>query len=75
MPELPEVEIIRRGLTPAMEGAAFDAVTLNRADLRFPFESDFVKRLLSERVSRLARRAKYIIAETETASASRCIWA
>ncbi len=66
MPELPEVEIIRRGLAPAMEGAAFDAVTLNRADLRFPFDACFVKRLLSERVRHLSRRAKYIIAETDS---------
>ena len=66
MPELPEVEIIRRGLAPAMEGASFDAITLNRPDLRFPFETDFAKRLLSERVSRLGRRAKYIIVETES---------
>ncbi len=66
MPELPEVEIIRRGLAPAMEGASFEMVTLNRADLRFPFETGFAKRLLSERVSRLSRRAKYIIAETES---------
>lgn len=66
MPELPEVEIIRRGLAPAMEGASFEAVTLNRPDLRFPFEADFATRLLSERVSRLTRRAKYIIAETES---------
>ena len=66
MPELPEVEIIRRGLASAMEGASFDAVTLNRSDLRFPFEADFAKRLLSERVSRLGRRAKYIIVETES---------
>ncbi len=66
MPELPEVEIIRRGLAPAMEGASFDAVTLNRPDLRFPFDADFVERLVSERVSRLTRRAKYIIVETES---------
>jgi formamidopyrimidine-DNA glycosylase len=65
MPELPEVEIIRRGLAPAMEGASFAAVTLNRADLRFPFEADFIKRLLAKRVSRLTRRAKYIIAEMD----------
>ena len=62
MPELPEVEIIRRGLAPAMEGASFAAVTLNRADLRFPFCADFVTQLLRKRVSRLSRRAKYILA-------------
>ncbi len=66
MPELPEVEIVRRGLTPAMEGASFAAVTLNRADLRFPFEPGFAARLQGERVIRLTRRAKYIIAEMES---------
>ncbi len=66
MPELPEVEIVRRGLALAMEGASFTAVTLKRADLRFPFEADFARRLKGERVSRLSRRAKYIIAQTES---------
>ncbi len=66
MPELPEVEIVRRGLAPAMEGAAFVTVTLNRADLRFPFEAGFAARLESQRVRRLTRRAKYIIAETDS---------
>jgi formamidopyrimidine-DNA glycosylase len=66
MPELPEVEIVRRGLAPAMEGAAFAAVTLNRADLRFPFCAGFAKRLKGERVLRLTRRAKYIVAEMES---------
>ena len=64
MPELPEVEIVRRGLAPAMEGASFAAVTLNRADLRFPFEAGFARRLKGQRVERLTRRAKYIVAET-----------
>src|SRR5579864_6937896 len=66
MPELPEVEIVRRGLAPAMEGVSFAYVTLNRADLRFPFEQNFAKRLKSQKVRRLTRRAKYIIAETES---------
>jgi formamidopyrimidine-DNA glycosylase len=66
MPELPEVEIVKRGLAPAMEGASFVAVTLNRANLRFPFEAGFAKRLTGERVARLARRAKYILAEMES---------
>ena len=64
MPELPEVEIVRRGLAPAMEGVSFADVTLNRADLRFPFDVNFAERLQSERISRLTRRAKYLIAET-----------
>jgi formamidopyrimidine-DNA glycosylase len=66
MPELPEVEIVRRGLAPAMEGESFTAVTLNRADLRFPFAADFAARLRGERVICLVRRAKYLVAETES---------
>jgi formamidopyrimidine-DNA glycosylase len=66
MPELPEVEIVKRGLAPAMEGASFAAVTLNRAGLRFPFDADFAKRLTGERVSLLTRRAKYIVAEMDS---------
>lgn len=66
MPELPEVEIIRRGLAPAMERACFERVILNRGDLRFPFEADFAERLRGERVRRLGRRAKYLVAETES---------
>jgi formamidopyrimidine-DNA glycosylase len=66
MPELPEVEIVRRGLAPVMEGASFVAVTLNRADLRFPFEANFSRRLTGERVISLTRRAKYIVVETES---------
>jgi formamidopyrimidine-DNA glycosylase len=65
MPELPEVEIVRRGLAPAMEGISFADVTLNRKDLRFPFQDGFAKCLKNKRVARLTRRAKYIIAETE----------
>jgi formamidopyrimidine-DNA glycosylase len=64
MPELPEVEIVRLGLAPAMEGASFASVTLNRKDLRFPFEPGFARRLKGQRVERLSRRAKYIVAET-----------
>ena len=45
MPELPEVETVRRGLAPVMEGARFDEVVANRADLRWPLPKDFVKRL------------------------------
>jgi formamidopyrimidine-DNA glycosylase len=66
MPELPEVEIVRRGLAPAMEGAAFASVTLNREDLRFPFGAGFAERLQNQCVIGLSRRAKYIIAETES---------
>lgn len=61
MPELPEVETVRRGLVPAMEGATFDRVTLNRPDLRYPFPPDFSDRLTGARVESLERRGKYLL--------------
>jgi formamidopyrimidine-DNA glycosylase len=63
MPELPEVETVRRGLQGAMEGARFKTVALNRADLRFPFQPDFVERLSGQTLTALGRRAKYLLAE------------
>jgi len=65
MPELPEVETVRRGLAPVMEGARFAAVELRRADLRFPFPDGFVQHLVGQRVRRLERRAKYLLAHTD----------
>jgi formamidopyrimidine-DNA glycosylase len=65
MPELPEVETVRRGLAPVMEGARFAAVELRRADLRFPFPDGFVQHLVGQRVQRLERRAKYLLAHTD----------
>ena len=56
MPELPEVETVRRGLQLAMEGARFDAVEARRPDLRFPLPRDFVKRLQGKTVRGLGRR-------------------
>ncbi len=66
MPELPEVETVRRGLEPALEGARITRVEQRRPDLRFPFPPDFAKRLTGARVERLNRRAKYILAELDT---------
>jgi formamidopyrimidine-DNA glycosylase len=63
MPELPEVETVRRGLEPAMEGARFAKVELRRGDLRWPFPKDFVARLESKTVTGLGRRAKYLLAD------------
>lgn len=63
MPELPEVETVRRGLQPAMEGARIAAVDLRRADLRFPFQPDFAARLAGQRILGLGRRAKYLMAD------------
>src|SRR6266481_7286889 len=63
MPELPEVETVRRGLAPAMEGARFVEVVANRGDLRWPLPKDFVKRVKGQTVSGLGRRAKYLLAD------------
>ena len=61
MPELPEVETVRRGLAPAMEGRRIEHVTLGRPDLRFPFPERFVERLAGRMVERIDRRAKYLL--------------
>jgi formamidopyrimidine-DNA glycosylase len=63
MPELPEVETVRRGLAPAMEGERFAKVEVRRGDLRWPLPKDFAKRLEGERVEGLGRRAKYLTAD------------
>jgi formamidopyrimidine-DNA glycosylase len=63
MPELPEVETVRRGLAPVMEQARFTKVELHRADLRWPFPKDFAKRLSGQTVLGLGRRAKYLLAD------------
>ncbi len=65
MPELPEVETVRRGLAPILEGAVLTGITLNRADLRFPFPERFAERLRNRRVEALERRAKYILARLD----------
>ena len=63
MPELPEVETVRRGLQPAMEGARIVKAEARRKDLRFPFQKDFVARLEGQTVTGLGRRAKYLMAD------------
>jgi formamidopyrimidine-DNA glycosylase len=63
MPELPEVERVRRSLERAMIGARFERVILNRGDLRRPFPADFARRLRRQRVRALTRRGKYLLAE------------
>ncbi len=61
MPELPEVETVRRGLTSAMEGVVIERVEVNRPDLRWPFPDRMADRLSGKRVNRLWRRSKYIL--------------
>ena len=65
MPELPEVETVRRGLAPVMEGAVLTRVEQRRPDLRFPLPADFAARLTGRRVTALGRRAKYLLADLD----------
>jgi len=60
MPELPEVETVRRGLQPVLEGARLVRVEARRPDLRFPFPKDFSARLTGKTITALGRRAKYL---------------
>lgn len=63
MPELPEVETVRRGLAPVMEGVVIARADVNRPDLRWPFPEQMAERLTGQRVDRLRRRSKYILAD------------
>lgn len=65
MPELPEVETVRAGLAPVMEGAVIAKATVNRPDLRWPFPERMAERLTGARVLRLRRRSKYILADLD----------
>ena len=69
MPELPEVETVRRGLEPAMLGQRFARVEQKRPDLRFPLPENFAERLTGRRVEALSRRAKYLIADLDDGEA------
>lgn len=66
MPELPEVETVRRGLAPVLEGARIAQAQVNRPDLRWPFPERMAERLTGARVERLRRRSKYILADLDT---------
>jgi len=65
MPELPEVETVRRGLEPVLVGNAFVRVEQRRPDLRFPLPKDFGMRLSGRTVEALDRRAKYLLARLD----------
>lgn len=65
MPELPEVETVRAGLAPALEGRRILSVTTRRADLRIPFPPRFAERLAGRTVTAMRRRAKYLLAELD----------
>ncbi|MGH1370049.1 MAG: bifunctional DNA-formamidopyrimidine glycosylase/DNA-(apurinic or apyrimidinic site) lyase [Maritimibacter sp.] len=66
MPELPEVETVRRGLAPVMEGAVIVRADIRRPDLRWPFPPNMSERLTGAKVERLRRRSKYILADLDT---------
>ena len=66
MPELPEVETVRRGLEPVLTGARLTRVRQNRPDLRFPFPDRFPERLEGATVERIDRRAKYLLMPLST---------
>jgi formamidopyrimidine-DNA glycosylase len=61
MPELPEVETVRRGLETALLGRRIEKVELNRGDLRVPFPDGFASRLAGRRIETVGRRAKYLL--------------
>jgi len=65
MPELPEVETVRRGLQPALEGATIERLELRRGGLRVPFSRHFAARVKGRRITALCRRAKYLLAELD----------
>ena len=60
MPELPEVETVKRGLEPVMQGFKFERVTLNRLNLRFPFDKNFINRIQGKTLTSLIRRGKFL---------------
>ena len=60
MPELPEVETVKRGLEPVMQGYKFERVTLNRLNLRFPFDKNFISRVQGKTLTSLIRRGKFL---------------
>jgi len=60
MPELPEVETVKRGLEPVMQGFKFERVTLNRLNLRFPFDKNFISRIQGKILTSLIRSGKFL---------------
>lgn len=66
MPELPEVETVKNGLAPFMNGARIEKIILNRENLRFPFPQNFQKALEGQVITQLRRRAKYLIVPVQS---------
>lgn len=72
MPELPEVETVRRGLEPAMQDARIERLELRRADLRFPFPADLAQIVAGQKITALTRRAKYLLIHLENGQVLIC---
>lgn len=68
MPELPEVETVRRGLVDILEGARIVKAFAYRPDLRFPLPVQFSERLTGQTITALSRRAKYLLADLSDGS-------
>ncbi|MBN8631183.1 MAG: bifunctional DNA-formamidopyrimidine glycosylase/DNA-(apurinic or apyrimidinic site) lyase [Rhodobacterales bacterium] len=66
MPELPEVETVRRGLLPVLEGAVIARAEVNRPDLRWPLPDRMAERLTGQAVTTLRRRSKYLLADLDS---------
>ena len=66
MPELPEVETVRSGLAPSMEGQVITQADVNRPDLRWPFPENMAQRLIGARVNALRRRSKYVLVDLDS---------
>jgi formamidopyrimidine-DNA glycosylase len=66
MPELPEVETVRRGLAPAMEGARLVKIEVRHRGLRWPIAKDFEKRITGQTITSVGRRAKYLIVDVSS---------
>jgi formamidopyrimidine-DNA glycosylase len=66
MPELPEVETVKAGIAPVMEGSVIARAEVNRPDLRWPFPERMAERLTGQRVLGLRRRSKYILVDLES---------
>ena len=74
MPELPEVETVRRGLAPHIEGKRIAYVDLRRPDLRFPFPEGFVEALTGARIEKMDRRAKYLMTYLTGLTGDSWVW-
>lgn len=72
MPELPEVETVRKGLLPAMKGKTLVKLELNRKNLRFDFDANLAQKLQDKQITEIERRSKYLLMHFQSAKTSTC---